>query len=66
VSGSGFCEARSKLPVPGNPESYFICTNAPDHKGDHTACDGQGHVLARWHSPDSTIEVWGPWGKAIV
>ena len=26
----------------------------------HTACDGHGHVLARWASETSPIETWVP------
>lgn len=58
---SGFCEARSKLSVPGKPDSYFICTNDQGHpQPAHTACDGHGHVLARWTSETSQIETWVP------
>jgi hypothetical protein len=27
---------------------WFACTQHKDHRGDHTACDGLGHVLASW------------------
>jgi len=27
---------------------WFACTQDLDHQGSHAACDGQGHVLARW------------------
>jgi hypothetical protein len=64
-SGSDFCRARSKLSNPRKRESYFICTNDAGHADPrHTACDGQGHVLARWRSDTSPIEIWGPWGVA--
>lgn len=26
----------------------FVCTRDPGHEGSHSACDGRGHVLARW------------------
>lgn len=29
-------------------ERSFICTAGPGHPGSHSACDGRGHVLARW------------------
>ena len=29
-------------------EQWFICTQHPDYRGDHTSCDGRGHVLASW------------------
>lgn len=64
---TGICGARSKLTVPRKPESDFICTGEPGHAAErHTACDGKGHVLARWRSQTSPVEVWGPWGKAWV
>lgn len=30
------------------PGRDFICTQDSGHQGSHAACDGQGHVLARW------------------
>jgi hypothetical protein len=27
---------------------YQICTQRPDHRGGHSACDGHGHILATW------------------
>lgn len=66
-AASDFCGARSKPCVPRKPESDFICTRDPGHADErHTACDGQGHVVARWRSETSPVEVWGPWGKAWV
>jgi hypothetical protein len=66
ADATGICRARSKLGNPRKPESYFICTNDAGHDGGadprHTACDGCGHVLARWRSETSPVEVWGPWG----
>jgi len=26
----------------------LICTQGAGHDGSHAACDGQGHILARW------------------
>lgn len=67
AASDDFCRARSKLTRPGKPESYFICTNDAGHAEErHTACDGQGHVLARWRSGTSPVEVWGPWGVEWV
>ena len=61
-TASGFCEARSKPAVADEPSSYFICTNEQDHqRPEHTACDGHGHVLARWTSETSPIETWVPY-----
>ena len=60
-TASGICDARSKLAVAANPDSYFICTNDEGHQcPEHTACDGHGHVLARWASETSPIETWVP------
>lgn len=60
---SDFCRARSKLSDPRKRKSYFICTNDVGHADPrHTACDGQGHVLARWRSDTSPIEIWTPAG----
>ena len=42
------CSATSRPLVPGVPGSYLICTRNPGHKGNHTSCDGRGHVLASW------------------
>jgi hypothetical protein len=69
-----FCQARSKLWNPVvNRESYFICTNDAGHDADaghpdarHTACDGEGHVVARWRSETSPIEIWTPAGAVWV
>lgn len=65
ATAGDFCRARSKLSNPRKPESYFICTNDAGHADPrHTACDGQGHVLARWRSGTSPIEIWTPIGVA--
>lgn len=43
------CAAMSRPLVPGQPDSYMICTrDNRDHKGNHTSCDGHGHILASW------------------
>lgn len=34
--------------VQAQPDRWFICTRHPGHRGGHSACDGQGHVLASW------------------
>ena len=37
----------------------FICTQDTGHAGSHAACDGEGHILARW--PRVTAEqYWQP------
>lgn len=37
----------------------YICTQDPRHEKSHAACDGQGHILARW--PRSSVErYWRP------
>ena len=30
------------------PGRDFVCTQDAGHQGSHAACDGQGHILARW------------------
>ena len=63
----GFCRAISQ---PGTPVTVYIgeyvavavatearnfaCTQDADHEGSHKACDGHGHVLARW--PRKAVE----------
>lgn len=42
------CAAMSRPLLPGKPDSYMICTRDQGHKGSHTSCDGQGHILAQW------------------
>jgi hypothetical protein len=34
--------------VIAKPGQDFICTQDPGHAGSHAACDGEGHILARW------------------
>jgi hypothetical protein len=37
----------------------FVCTQDTGHERGHAACDGQGHILARW--PRSSVErYWQP------
>jgi hypothetical protein len=58
---TGWCRAVSQQGTPvtayiaGTPvlriarqDGGFICTQDPGHDGSHAACDGQGHILARW------------------
>lgn len=65
---SGMCGARSKLTKPDKPDSYLICTNDAGHDSTpgrdprHTACDGRGHVLARWRSETSPVQMRTPLG----
>ncbi len=45
--------------VIARPGRDFICTQDAGHQGSHAACDGQGHILARW--PRSAVErYWQP------
>jgi len=59
--GIDFCKAISRhgtfvtaylggMPVvtTAKPGRDFICTQDPGHEGNHAACDGEGHILARW------------------
>jgi hypothetical protein len=32
----------------------FICTQDQGHKDGHSACDGRGHILAKW--PRQSVE----------
>jgi hypothetical protein len=69
VSGTGFCSAVSQHGKPVNIYGVgplpvmavarkgrdFVCTQDDrDHPGSHSACDGDGHILARW--PRSAVE----------
>jgi hypothetical protein len=62
---TGFCRAVSQhgTPVTGyiagrvvvaiaKPGRDFVCTQDSGHTGSHTACDGEGHILARWPRKD--------------
>jgi hypothetical protein len=67
-----FCEAVSQHGAPvtayiagrtvfaiARPGRDFICTQDPGHAGSHAACDGNGHILARW--PRKAVErYWQP------
>jgi len=63
---SGACFEQSKLTRRGSPRSFMICSSDAGHDGAHTACDGHGHVLARWKSETSLMEVWLPDGYHII
>jgi hypothetical protein len=68
VTATGFCRAISQhgkpvsiygigpLPVlaVAGPGRDFACTQDTGHGGNHAACDGEGHILARW--PRSAVE----------
>jgi hypothetical protein len=72
-TGTGFCRVGSQ---PGTPvtayiggravlaiqhrEGDFICTQDTGHDRSHAACDGQGHILARW--PRAAVEHY--WQRA--
>ena len=44
-----YADDRSATVVRGAGDSrYQICTQHPDHRGEHSSCDGHGHILARW------------------
>ena len=64
---TGFCRAVSQRGAPVTAyvrgaavlmipkrDGDFICTQDPGHEKGHAACDGQGHILARW--PRSSVE----------
>lgn len=61
MSTDGFCQAVSKHGTPvtayigglavlvfARQGHDFVCTQDPGHDGSHAACDGEGHILARW------------------
>ena len=50
---TAYVAGRAALAIPGH-DGDFVCTQDPGHAGSHSACDGAGHVLARW--PRSTVE----------
>jgi len=60
---SGICGALSKTSRKGS--RFFICSSDAGHdqSARHTACDGQGHVIARWATETSLIEIWLPDGS---
>lgn len=61
---AGFCGAQSKPLIRRDPLSFQICTNDRGHEPpEHTSCDGHGHVLARWRTETSLVEVWLPDGS---
>jgi hypothetical protein len=65
---TGFCRAMNRrgapvtVYVPGRLAALviaraggeFVCTQDTGHDGSHAACDGNGHILARW--PRSAVE----------
>ena len=70
---TGFCQAmtgtgtpvtvyahgRAALRIMRKTDPTLICTQDSGHQLSHAACDGQGHILARW--PRSAVErYWQP------
>lgn len=49
--GTAWVEGRQVMFM-ARPGQNFMCTNDSGHEGRHTACDGQGHVLAAWPRRD--------------
>ena len=41
------------------PGRDFICTQDAGHQGSHAACDGRGHILAKWPRRDAE-RYWQP------
>ena len=50
---TGYIDGRAVLAIPKR-DGDFICTQDRGHDGSHAACDGDGHILARW--PRSSVE----------
>ena len=64
---AGFCRAMSHRGDPltvyaagkahlviAKKPGEFVCTQDPGHERSHAACDGNGHILARW--PRAAVE----------
>jgi len=62
------CCGNTTRPLrPGRPDSTLICTQDAGHPpGEHAACDGKGHILARWADPAGPVEVWVPGVGPVV
>lgn len=55
---TAYIDGRAVLAIPRH-DGDFICSQDPGHEKGHAACDGRGHVLARW--PRSSVErFWQP------
>lgn len=59
VTGAGtpvtvYAHGRAALAIMRKTDETLICTQDAGHGKGHAACDGQGHILARW--PRSSVE----------
>ena len=53
-----YAAGKARLVIAKKP-GELVCTQDPGHDRGHAACDGQGHILARW--PRSSVErYWQP------
>jgi hypothetical protein len=53
-----YAHGRANLVIAKKP-GELVCTQDPGHERSHAACDGAGHILARW--PRSSVErYWQP------
>ena len=57
---TAYLAGKAVLVIARAGRHHFICTQDAGHAGtSHAACDGQGHILARW--PRKTAEqYWQP------
>lgn len=54
-----YAHGRAALRIMRKGDETLICTQDQGHDRSHAACDGQGHILARW--PQSAVErYWQP------
>ena len=49
-----YAHGRASLAIMRKTDETLICTQDIGHAKGHAACDGQGHILARW--PRSSVE----------
>ncbi len=49
-----YAHGRAALAIMRKTDEPLICTQDPGHDKSHAACDGQGHILARW--PREAVE----------
>ena len=55
-----YANGKAALKIMRKGDGTLICSQDPGHDKSHAACDGQGHILARW--PRSPVERY--WQRA--
>lgn len=54
-----YAHGKAALAIMRKTDEALICTQDTGHDQGHAACDGRGHILARW--PRSPVErYWQP------